>query len=75
MTVWRRGEFVEFNNDVAVVVGIAGEADVPDGHVALWFGEVDGFTKAHDGTGGKLPVVWTVPADYCRPANPPDMRH
>jgi hypothetical protein len=38
MTELARGLFVEVDGLVAVVVGLPGEEDVPEEHVALWFG-------------------------------------
>ena len=39
MSRWRRGDLVELDGLLAVVVGVESDAEVPDGHVALWFGE------------------------------------
>jgi hypothetical protein len=36
------GSFVEFDGLLAVVVGVAGHNDVPEEHLALWFGEPNG---------------------------------
>lgn len=35
------GQFVKVGNDVGVVVGLAEDmSDIPDAHVAVWFGEL-----------------------------------
>ena len=73
--MFQNGDFVEIDGLLAVVVGLAGEQDVPEGHVALWFGEPQGRRLSEGGPGGLVPVVWTVPVDYCRPAKAPDVRH
>lgn len=49
------GDFVILNGNTCVVVGVDGDAGVPEDHVALWYGEVE-----LDGS----PIVWTVPAEY-----------
>jgi hypothetical protein len=75
MARWRRGDLVEFDGRLAVVVGSADEPGVPADHVNLWFGEPQNARKSEGGSGNLTPVVWTVPVEYCRPALPPDVRH
>jgi hypothetical protein len=75
----RRGDFVEFDGLLAVVVALPGEAVggagdlVPEGHAALWFGALwfgDPRTPrvSEGGKGGAVPEVWVIPWERCRPA-------
>ena len=75
MATWRRGDLVELDGRLAVVVGAEGEPGVPEDHVNLWFGEPQSIRKSEGGPGGRTPVVWTVPEEYCLPTPPPDVRH
>jgi hypothetical protein len=70
-----RGQFVEMDGLLAVVVGTDRDPEVPEEHVALWFGEPQGKRKSRGGPGGLQPEVWTVPEQYCSPAADPIMRH
>lgn len=72
MGAWRRGDLVEFDSQLAVVVGAEGEPGVPEDHVNLWFGEPQSARKSQ---GGLVPVVRTVPEEYCLPTPPADVRH
>ncbi len=79
----RRGDLVEIDGQLAVVVGLAGETVesmdgdelVPDDHVALWYGEPCTERTSQGGKGGAVPEVWTVPLEYCRAASSPVLRH
>jgi hypothetical protein len=73
--MFQNGDFVELDGLLAVVVGLGGETGVPEGHVALWFGEPQGRRISDGGAGGLVPVVWTVPAEHCRPAKTPEFQH
>jgi hypothetical protein len=75
MPRWRRGDLVELDGLLAVVVGVEGDAEVPDGHVALWFGEPRCRRKSQGGPGRQRPEVWTVPEEYCVPAAGPVYKH
>jgi hypothetical protein len=72
---WERGQLVEFDGLLAVVVATDADRWVPEDHVALWFGEPQAIRKSQGGPGGLQPEVWTVPADYCAPAADPVVRH
>ena len=50
-----RGDLVTVGNEVGVVTHLGGEDDVPEDHLAIWYGQVEE---------GK-PKVRTVPAEYC----------
>jgi hypothetical protein len=75
MALWQRGAFVELDGLLAVVTAVEGDAGVPEGHVALWFGDPRCRRKSEGGTGGHRPEVWTVPEEYCLPAAEPVARH
>ena len=75
MATWRRGDLIEFDGLLAVVVGAAGEPGVPEDHIKLWFGEPQSDRISQGGSGGHVPIVWTVPEKYCHPTPPPDVRH
>lgn len=69
------GSFVEFDGLLAVVVGVGGENDIPEDHLAVWFGEPQGKRISQGGEGDLKPIVWTVPEEYCLPANAPEVKH
>lgn len=65
---YRRGQIVKQKGQTCVIVGLPGDPvlnggkpgdTVPDGHVALWYGE----------TNHNIPQVWTVPADVVEPGS------
>ena len=71
----KKGDFVQFDGLPAVVVGIAGEPNVPDDHVALWFGAQGVKRKSEGGSGDVAPEVWTVPVDLCDDCIPAKFNH
>jgi hypothetical protein len=75
MVMFRKGDLVEIDGLLAVVVGTGGAVGVPEDHVAVWFGEPRGKRLSEGGRGGLVPEVWTVPAEYCRPARAPEVKH
>ena len=75
MSIWNRGDLVELDGLLAVVVGVVGDANVPDGHVAVWFGDPRCKRISEGGVGGNSPEVWTVPAEYLSPSTPPILKH
>ena len=72
---WKPGQLVEFDGVLAVVVGTELDPLVPEGHLALWFGEPQGTRKSDGGTGGLRAVVSTVPSEYCSLTSEPLVRH
>lgn len=68
MSLFKRGDLVVLNGKIAAVVGVAGDPNVPEEHIALWYGASVGDTSL--GT-----VVWTVPEEYCELAPAPEFRH
>jgi hypothetical protein len=75
MNKYKKGEFVQFDGLPAVVVGIEGENDIPDGHVALWFGEPDAKRESQGGSGNIRPQIWIVPEELCNEGIHPEMKH
>lgn len=75
MINFERGQFVELDGLLAVVVGTSGDQNVPDEHLALWFGDPPCTRISEGGSGGQRPDVRTVPAEYCTPAAAPVIRH
>jgi hypothetical protein len=75
MASWARGDLVELDGLLAVVVGVEGDENVPEDHVALWFGEPSCVRRSQGGPGGQTPLVYTVPAEYCTRAKPPSWNH
>jgi hypothetical protein len=79
----RRGDLVEVDGLLAVIVGLPGEIigtshgdeQVPDDHVALWYGEPRTERISGGGKCDSVPDVWTVPSGYCQAASKPMLRH
>ncbi len=69
---WKRGDLVELDGRLAVVVGVEGDPDVPEDHIAVWFGDPRCEPSS---VGGTRPEVWTVPAEYFIPAGAPIWKH
>jgi hypothetical protein len=72
---WHRGQLVEVDGLLAVVVGTDADASVPAGNVVVWFGMPQATRTSQGGPGGSRPEVWTVPSDACIPAQEPVVRH
>ena len=70
-----KGELVEIDGLLAVVVGIDTDLDVPDDHVLIWFGDPKTKRISEGGTGGAKPELWIVPTDYCSAATKPVIKH
>ena len=70
-----KGDFVEVGGLLAVVVGVEGDENVPEEHVALWFGEPPSIRRSEGGAGNIIPEVWTVPVDVCLTAQSPKFFH
>lgn len=75
MQDWKRGDLVELDGLLAVVVGVEGDLDVPEDHVALWFGDPRCERRSKGGTGGQHPEIWTVPAEHLVAAAPGIWKH
>ena len=55
------GSFVTVGDSIVVVVGFPDNYNVPEEHLAIWYGQID-----EDNT---QPLVRTVPEEYCIPFN------
>ena len=70
-----RGDLVTLDGRLAVVVGVEGDPDVPEEHVAIWYGGPNTAQSSGAGSGDAAPVVYTVPEEYCKRAPSPELRH
>ena len=70
--MFKRGDIVEIEGQLAVVVGTFEDGSAPEDHVAVWFGDPK---TVRGGRGGQKPEVWTIPADLFRNAADPEVLH
>jgi hypothetical protein len=75
MSAFKRGQFVEHDGLLAVVVGTPEDGGAPEDHLVLWYGEPRGKRISEGGSGGQHPEVWTVPAEFCTLAQTPRVQH
>ena len=75
MSTFKRGDFIEHDGLLAVVVGTEQDGGAPEDHLALWYGDPQCTRISKGGSGGQHPEVWTVPAEYCIPAAAPKIQH
>lgn len=75
MANWKRGDLVELDGLLAVVVAVEGDPHVGEDHIAVWFGDPRCLRKSKGGTGGQQPEIWTVPAEYFEEAASPVWKH
>ena len=68
MTPIKRGDMVTMDGLLAAVVGVEGVSGIPEGHVALWFGDPTARRASEGGTPKSQAEAWTVPTEYCTPA-------
>jgi hypothetical protein len=73
--MFKRGDFVELDGLLSVVVGTSEDGMVPEDHLVLWLGTPQGIRKSEGGLGGLQAEVWTVPSGLCQPASAPIVRH
>ena len=71
----RKGELVELDGLLGVVVGLAGEEGVPDEHVAVWFGQPQVERVSRGGSGGARHEAWTVPEALLASSAKPILKH
>ena len=72
---FKLGDMIEVDGLLASVVGLPDGQDVPDEHLAVWFGHPQNKRISEGKPSGSRPEVWTVPADCCTPAAPPELQH
>lgn len=70
-----KGDFVELDGLPGVVVGVPGDPGVPEGHLAVWFGDPRVKRVSQGGPGRIPPEVWTIPEDLLRASPPPKWLH
>lgn len=63
--VFLKGDFVRIDGINAVVVGNEEDDDIPEGHIAVFFGSEYAKRESEGGTGNDRPEVWIVPIDIC----------
>ena len=73
--MFKRGDFVEIDELLAVVVGTVGDGTAPDDHIIVWFGDPRGTRVSEGGQGNLQPEVWTIPLEYCKLAPQPLVKH
>ncbi len=56
MTNLKKGQFVQVDNAIGVIVFLELENSVPEDHLGIWYGEFSDNT----------PKYRTVPAEYCK---------
>lgn len=72
---WSRGDLVELDGLIGVVVFVFGDPDVPEDHIAVWFGDPKCTRISKGGAGGQTPELWTVPAALLKRALAPSIKH
>ena len=66
-----KGDIVDFEGLLGVIIDTDESGDLSKGHVTVWFGE-QRSTKTSDGEeGNQAPVVYNMPARYCKRAKKP----
>ena len=74
-TGFERGQFVEHDGLLDIIVGTPTDGGAPEDHVTLWYGEPRGKRISDGGSGGQRPEVSTVPAEFCTLAQTPRVQH
>jgi len=79
MLMAQRGDLIELNGLPCVIIALAGESigdeQVPEEHVAVWYGDIEPTPTWEEGTGNVKTKVWTVPLEYCMPGQVPTVLH
>ncbi|HLN72101.1 MAG: hypothetical protein ACM3O8_05330, partial [Methylococcaceae bacterium] len=60
-----KGDFVRIDGINAVVVGTEEDENIPEGHIAVFFGSAVAKRESEGGLGNDHPQVWIVPIDVC----------
>lgn len=60
-----KGDFVRIDGINAVVVGTDEDDNIPEGHIAVFFGSGLAKRESEGGEGNDRPQVWVVPEDVC----------
>lgn len=75
MASFKKGDFVEFDGLLAVVIGTEDDPYIPQEHGVLWFGAPEGKRISQGGIGGAQPEVWLIPEQYCSRGRTPEYLH
>lgn len=67
-----KGDFVRIDGINAVVVATEEDDDIPEGHIAVFFGSEIAKRESEGGQGNGRPQVWIVPADVCEDGLEPE---
>ncbi|MBJ6108342.1 hypothetical protein JAO73_04925 [Hymenobacter sp. BT523] len=71
------GDFLEFDGLLCIVVALAGrygDEDIPEEHIAVWFGGNDPAGKPVEEERFK-PAIWTIPQEYFKKTPRPEVLH
>ncbi|WP_184094173.1 hypothetical protein [Hymenobacter luteus] len=76
---FKPGDILEFDGLPCVVVGLSGDIidddEVPEEHIAVWFGDSNAKRKSEGGMGGIRTEIWTIPEEYFAKGKEPLVRH
>ena len=75
MNKFSKGDFVELDGLQAVIVATCTDDDIPEGHVAIWFGEPSASRKSETNYSPISPEVWIVPVSACSAGLMPVFKH
>lgn len=68
-----KGDFVRIDGINAVVIGTEEEDEnIPEGHIAVFFGSEIAKRESEGGQGNGRPQVWIVPTDVCEDGLEPE---
>jgi hypothetical protein len=67
-----KGDFVRIDGINAVVVGTDEDENIPEDHIAVFFGSEIAKRESEGGTGNGQPQVWIVPVDLCEDGLEPE---
>ena len=67
-----KGDFVRIDGINAVVVGTDEDENIPEDHIAVFFGSEIVKRESEGGTGNGQPQVWIVPVDLCEDGLEPE---
>jgi len=75
MTSLQKGDFVEMDGLVAVVVATDDDPNVPEEHIGLWFGDPAAKRISQGGAGVAAAEISIVPVEYCSPVSEVHFTH
>jgi len=72
--VFAKGDFVRIDGINAVVVATEEDEDIPQDHIAVFFGSEIAKRESEGGSGNGNPLVWIVPIDLCEDGLDPEYK-